>query len=321
VNLARPDDFAAVDAVVGRAAGDDPWGALGDAAGARPAAELVEKVRLLGVPGAVVDERRSAGPVSAGWAAQQRWPAGDVHRVDRLRVTDLSSMWAGPLTAKLLADAGATVTKVESTARPDGARAQPAFYRRLHPADQTEVRVDLGTDRGRRQLRELVEVADVVVESSRPRALEQLGVGPANVASRPGRVWISITGYGRQAPGRDWVAFGDDAAVAGGIVGWAAEDTPVFCGDALADPVSGLSAAAAAFEALARGGGALLDVSMAASCRALLDPVTPDTPRRSPQAEPAPGGGWQLVVGGEAVPVVAAPAPSGDGTRSGAGSG
>jgi hypothetical protein len=41
------------------------------------------------------------------------------------------------------------------------------------------------------------------------------------------------------------VAFGDDAAAAGGLVAWTATG-PVFAGDALADPLTGLAAAAAA---------------------------------------------------------------------------
>jgi hypothetical protein len=58
------------------------------------------------------------------------------------------------------------------------------------------------------------------------------------------RVWTSITGHGRAGAAGDRVAFGDDAAVAGGLVRWAA-DTPMFLGDAVADPLTGMVAAAA----------------------------------------------------------------------------
>ena len=77
--------------------------------------------------------------------------------------------------------------------------------------------------------------------------------------ARPGRIWLRINGY-RDQPDRP--AFGDDAAVAGGLVG-AAADGPVFCGDAIADPLSGLEAARAVGESLRRGGGEVIDVSMA----------------------------------------------------------
>jgi crotonobetainyl-CoA:carnitine CoA-transferase CaiB-like acyl-CoA transferase len=95
------------------------------------------------------------------------------------------------------------------------------------------------------------------------------------------------------------VAFGDDASVAGGLVAWEAEDEPVFCGDALADPVTGIIAAAAVLEAVAAGGGVLLDVSMQ-RCAAAL---TPPTPSPSMAAERADGGGWQVALPGEAVAV------------------
>jgi crotonobetainyl-CoA:carnitine CoA-transferase CaiB-like acyl-CoA transferase len=112
----------------------------------------------------------------------------------------------------------------------------------------------------------------VIIEASRPRALEQLGLDPTTVAPRAGRIWLSITGYGREAPGRDWVAFGDDAAVAGGLVGSDTQGDPVFCGDAIADPVSGLFGARAVLEAVDAGGGWLIDLAMSRCAGALMAP-------------------------------------------------
>jgi hypothetical protein len=73
-------------------------------------------------------------------------------------------------------------------------------------------------------------------------------------------VWASITGYGR---GVNRVAFGDDAAVAGGLVAYADDGTPRFKGDAAADPLTGTRAAAEIETALRRGGRLLLDIAMA----------------------------------------------------------
>src|SRR5439155_480481 len=69
------------------------------------------------------------------------------------------------------------------------------------------------------------------------------------------RVWLSITGYGQEDAR---VAFGDDAAVGGGLV---VEDAagPCFCADAVADPLTGLFAADACLAALADGGRVRLD--------------------------------------------------------------
>ncbi|MFI7667673.1 CoA transferase [Nocardia sp. NPDC049526] len=186
-------------------------------------------------------------------------------RLDGAVVVDLSSMWAGPLCAHLLGRAGARVVKVESTRRPDGARrGDPRFFDWLHGGHE-QITVDFHTPAGQETLRELVSTADVVIEASRPRALAQLGLAPGERVHRDGQVWLSLTGYGRAEPMR--VAFGDDAAVAGGLVGWDAGE-PVFCGDAIADPLTGICAALAVCCAVLGGGGQLIDLSMRAAAAA-----------------------------------------------------
>ncbi len=179
-------------------------------------------------------------------------------------VVDLSSMWAGPLCAHLLGRAGAAVIKVESTHRPDGARADRRFFEWLHAGHEFR-EFDFRSAAGRAQLAELIDSADIVIEASRPRALAQLGLGPDERPHPPGRIWLSLTGYGRGDPMR--VAFGDDAAVAGGLVGWHAGE-PVFCADAVADPLTGLCGALAVTAAVRSGGGILIDLSMRAAAAA-----------------------------------------------------
>ena len=142
------------------------------------------------------------------------------------------------------------------------------------------MQLDFRSPAGRAEAAALLDTADVVIEASRPRALQQLGLGPDDRPERPGRVWLSITGHGRSAPGRDWVAFGDDAAVAAGVVGRDASNQPVFCGDAIADPITGLVGAVAVLRALAAGGGQLIDLAMsgatgAAAARGAADWSTP----------------------------------------------
>ena len=100
---------------------------------------------------------------------------------------------------------------------------------------------------------------------SRARALDQLGIWPADVgADRPGLTWVSITGYGRSGPWADGVAFGGQAAVAGGLVALDDHEAPLFCADALADPLAGLAAAVARTASLAVGGGRLVEVPLQA---------------------------------------------------------
>jgi crotonobetainyl-CoA:carnitine CoA-transferase CaiB-like acyl-CoA transferase len=110
----------------------------------------------------------------------------------------------------------------------------------------------------------LLRAADVVVEASRPRALQQLGIDAADLLAGGPRVWLSITGFGRDGPGGQRVAFGDDAAVSGGLVAQPpGSDGPCFVADAVADPLTGLVAAAAVLDACSSGGRVLLDVALA----------------------------------------------------------
>ncbi|MET9387594.1 CoA transferase [Streptomyces sp. NPDC002928] len=258
LTLSRPDDLDLVPAILERGDVRDPWSDLADAAQHTPAAEFVARVRLFAVPAAVLPDKPREP--SAPWRVSPLAPPTVRARpLDGALVVDLSSMWAGPLCARLLGLAGARVVKVESTRRPDGARAgDRGFYDWLH-AGHESVAVDFTSPHGRAALAAVVRAADVVIEASRPRALAQLGLAPEQLAHRPGTVWISITGYGRGRPDR--VAFGDDAAVAGGLVG-RSRGRPVFCADAIADPLTGLVAALGAAASVRVGGGQLIDVSM-----------------------------------------------------------
>jgi hypothetical protein len=307
LSLPRPSDIDLIAALTGRT-GARSWADATALAGATPASEFVARARLLGLAAAPVPA--SNAPTPHEWyTARRKWSPRTGNGTDAWRVVDLSSLWAGPLVARLLAEAGATITKVESAARPDGARATPPFYRWLHPPDETTVRVDFFSEAGRRRAAELIDEADVVIEASRPRALEQLGLGPDDRPDRPGRVWLSITGYGRAGPGRDWIAFGDDAAVAGGLIACDGRGEPVFCGDAMADPITGLAGALAVLRSREAGGGELIDLAMsrvaarAAGGSAALDPTSARKPRRpSPphegaSVEPDGAGGWQVRMG------------------------
>jgi crotonobetainyl-CoA:carnitine CoA-transferase CaiB-like acyl-CoA transferase len=122
------------------------------------------------------------------------------------------------------------------------------------------VRLDFDTDDGREQLGQLVRTADVVIEASRPRALRELGI-PAERIMGDGRrrVWVRITGHGQN---QNRIAFGDDAAVAGGLVAWDRLG-PVFAGDAIADPLTGVLAALAARACADAGGAWTVDLALA----------------------------------------------------------
>jgi hypothetical protein len=294
VNLARPVDVRSLPAALGRHLAGEPWTELHADAAGRPAAAVAAAAQLVGIPAAVLGSS-SALPVRlrrAGAPGPRATPPGPV--------LDLSAMWAGPLCASILGGAGWQVLKVEDSGRPDGARfGPPRFYANLH-AGQPAVRLDFGSAAGRAELLRLADQVTVVVESSRPRALHALGLIAEDwLRAAPGRVWISITGYGRDDP-QQRVAFGDDAAAAGGLVAFAADSTPVFCGDAIADPLTGLYAGLAALMALAAGGGLLVDVAMAGVSADLARPSAhPPVPHLVTPA----GDGWTVSHGAVTEPV------------------
>ncbi|HXK25661.1 MAG TPA: CoA transferase [Myxococcota bacterium] len=267
LNLARDDDRASLPAWLEQDADPhtDHWAFAERGVAQRSAAELVVRAGWLGL--AVAEAAPSPDPTPAwlrwravGARSERAWD--DPRRAPL--VLDLSALWAGPLAGEILAAAGARVVKVESPRRPDGARSGPRDFYDLCNGAKPCVALDLGGARGREQLAALAERADAILESARPRALSQLGLDPETwLAESPGRTWVSITGYGRGDPAPGRVAFGDDAGVAAGLaLSTGGDDAPLFCGDAIADPLAGLHAAVAAAASLRAGGGHLLDVAL-----------------------------------------------------------
>jgi len=261
VALPRPVDVDGVPAWLGIAPPTgDPWPAVVAAIAPQPAADVSARARLLEIPCSLVGEQ--AAP-SAPWRVTEGPASTAVH--DPL-VVDLSALWAGPLCAQLLGSLGSRVIKVEDPARPDGTRHGPRLLLDVLNGGKRSVALDLRSPDGRRALDQLLDAADVVVSSARPRAFEALGIDVAAVVARTPTVWVAITAHGWSGHGRDRVGFGDDAAVAGGlVVAGPADAYPRFIADAVADPLTGVLAAVMAREALARGGSWFIDAPLAAA--------------------------------------------------------
>ncbi len=209
-----------------------------------------------------------------------------------LLVVSLEQAVAAPYCSSRLADAGARVIKIESTSRPDGARrGVPRFYAAMN-AGKESVALDFGAGAGREILARILARVDVVITASRPRALDQLGLDAEELVRRHRpRVWLKISGYGPAGGSSNRVAFGDDAAVAGGLVAWEGP-VPCFCGDAVADPLTGLAGTAAVLSALESDAAWILEASMAdiaagaAGPALAVDGLDPSPP---PAAPAAPG--------------------------------
>lgn len=257
LNLARDDDWGLISAWLEEDAPD--WPAIERAVRTRSAGDLVARGIELGLPIAL-DRRVDA---SGQWFVATEPVAARRMRRTPL-VVDFASLWAGPLAASLLGMVGAHVVKVESSRRPDGARMGHAGFFDLLNGGKKCVAVDFSAEDERQALRELVASADIVIEGSRPRALAQLGIDAA-AAVAAGTIWVSITGHGRAGAAAERVGFGDDAAVAAGLAsvmadGWG---KAMFAGDAMADPLTGLFAALAAWATWRAGTARLIDLSLA----------------------------------------------------------
>ena len=262
LNLAREEDHSLIPAWLGCAYGDDPWAMIHGLGEAQTRAELVAGASLLGLAAGAVGEVVRDTPT----APHLRLGPGAPRQDRQLKVIDLSALWAGPMCGAILAAMGADLLKVESPTRPDPTRTTtPDFFARLN-SGKRELSLDLSSRDGRARMLDHVLAADLLITGARPRALIALGLDPEVIfAANPGLVWVAVTGYGWAEPLGQRVAFGDDAAAAGGLVRWMPDGVPHFLGDALADPVTGLAAAIGALTAVEAGGGVLVDVSLAGS--------------------------------------------------------
>jgi crotonobetainyl-CoA:carnitine CoA-transferase CaiB-like acyl-CoA transferase len=145
-----------------------------------------------------------------------------------LRILDMTSFWAGPLTGHTLALLGAEVIHLESATRPDGARlvggvpqTEEQYWERgpifaALNTNKKSLTVNLSEQRGLDLVRSFIGTCDVVVENYTPRVLDQLGLDFESLrAERPDLIMLRMPGFGLDGPGRDLSAFAfviEDAA-------------------------------------------------------------------------------------------------------------
>lgn len=143
---------------------------------------------------------------------------GSPSALEGVRVLDLSHLIAGPFCARLLADYGAEVLKIERPSVGDGARRMGPFpggkedpeksgtflYLNFNKRGMT---LDLKRPAGRRIVLDLVKRADVLVESFRPGVMDRLGLDYGTLTkANPDLVMVSISNFGQTGPYRDYKA-------------------------------------------------------------------------------------------------------------------
>ncbi|WP_370349424.1 CoA transferase [Catenulispora sp. EB89] len=274
----------------GQAGRSGGGGRAGAGVGAESGAEAVGD-SAAGSAARLADESfgGSAGEPAPGWGAGSvgrlvgeraaGLAAGSATRpLSGIRVLDLTRIIAGPNAGRVLAGYGADVTMVRSPLLPTirGLDLDLNVGKALRF-------LDLRSDAGREAFLDLVREADIVLQSYRPGALAGLGLGPADLAAvKPNLVHVSISAYGPDGPWGGRRGFDSLVQMAVGIaeegMRAAGSERPVPLPAQVLDHGAGWLAAAGAIEALRRGGGLAVEVSLAGVGHALdafgrLDPA------------------------------------------------
>lgn len=204
-----------------------------------------------------------------------------------LQVIELGSTVAGPFCARLLADFGADVIKIEQA---EGDTLRTFAHRRegrsLYNASMQRGKriasIDLRTDDGRALVQRLCEGADIVVENFRAGTLERWGLGyEALSAVNPGLVMVRISGFGQDGPYSDRGGYGVVCEAVSGLreITGDPDRPPPRVATSLTDYIAGLYAAFGAVMAIherARTGrGQMVDSALYEGSFTFMEPHVP----------------------------------------------
>jgi crotonobetainyl-CoA:carnitine CoA-transferase CaiB-like acyl-CoA transferase len=228
-----------------------------------------------------------------------------------VRVLEVTKIWAGPYTGKLLALLGAEVIRVESYDSLDATRAfgnkdindAPGFQA-INPGKYS-VQLSMKGEEGRRLVRELAKVSDIFIENLRPGAAQRMGLGyEALRAAKRDIIAVSMSMHGNEGPLSYQTGYAPCFSALAGICHMAGYEggPPVLLNQRYGDSSYGTAAAYAAVIALLHhrrtGEGQFVDVSAVESLTAMLGDcfmdyfVTGQVPERqgARHAEMAPHG-------------------------------
>jgi crotonobetainyl-CoA:carnitine CoA-transferase CaiB-like acyl-CoA transferase len=123
-----------------------------------------------------------------------------------VRVLDLTTMVAGPVATRMLADQGAEVIKIEPPSGDlmrrfsNGRNGMSAFFLSCN-RNKRSLAVDLKAAEGLAIVQKLIATTDVLVHNFRPGAVERIGLGEEAVRGIRGDiVYVSISGFGESGP-------------------------------------------------------------------------------------------------------------------------
>jgi crotonobetainyl-CoA:carnitine CoA-transferase CaiB-like acyl-CoA transferase len=161
-----------------------------------------------------------------------------------IRVIDIGTMVAGPVSATLMADLGADVIKIEQPGRGDSLRhIGPAvegesLWWNVEGRNKKSVTLDLHHLEGQRILKEMLKNADVLVENFRPGILAKWNLSWEHLKQvNPKLVMLSVSGYGQTGPYANRAGYDRIALAMGGTLNATGypDRAPVKLGTAMAD--------------------------------------------------------------------------------------
>jgi len=207
-----------------------------------------------------------------------------------IKVIEIGTLIAAPFAARLMAEFGAEVIKIEAPGEGDPIRK----WRKLHKGtslwwylqsrNKKSISINLKSPQGIAIVRRLAEGADVLIENMKPGALEKLGLGwDVLHALNPKLTMVRISGYGQSGPYKDRPGFGAIGEAMGGIRYTTGEEgrVPARVGVSLGDSLASLHAVMGALMSVLRvktgqGDGQVVDVSLVESVFNLMESLIPE---------------------------------------------
>ncbi|MDE5411793.1 CaiB/BaiF CoA transferase family protein [Alkalihalobacterium chitinilyticum] len=210
--------------------------------------------------------------------------------LENIRVLDLSRLLPGPFCTLTLADFGADVIKIEDPKIGDYSRwNEPQVNGQSHMflslnRNKRSVTLDLKSEKGKEIFKQLVETADILVESFRPGVMERLNLGYETLKEiNPALIYCAITGYGQTGPYSQYPGHDINYLSFAGLLGQQGEQTgkPVSSAVQIADIGGGAQMAIsgillALFERSRSGRGQFVDISMLDGSISWLQTLLPD---------------------------------------------
>jgi len=211
------------------------------------------------------------------------------HPLSDLRVIELGTLIAGPYCARLMAEFGADVIKIETPVEGDPLRK----WRVLHDGtslwwyaqarNKKSVTLNLKDPEGQEIVRRLVRDADIVVENFRPGTMEKWGLGYDELAAmNPGLIMVRLSGFGQTGPYKDRTGFGAIGESMGGmryITGYP-DRAPVRVGISIGDSIAAMFGVIGALTALHHreksGKGQMVDVALYEAVFSMMESMLPE---------------------------------------------